>query len=335
MRSRASIVLLPLVASLFVSPASRAAASRPRGYGCAGSRCSSASTTAGRPARAAALRDQRRALHGARAREPGRRRARRPRLRRRRRAAAPSGRLRDRRPDAARRGETAACGASWSFYYSGHSDEEGLLLGSERVSYDELRTFIQDAPADLRVAILDSCASGAFTRDKGGVRRAPFLLDASIDMRGHAFLTSSAANEVAQESDRIAASFFTYYLVSGPARRRRRQPRPPGDAAGGVSVRLRRRRWRAPSARRAGPQHAAYEFDLTGHGRHGRHRRAHDAGEPRADARARRAHQRARGGRRAGRRAAQAGGQHHRARRRGRLVRRGGRGRRRACSRPS
>jgi hypothetical protein len=34
-------------------------------------------------------------------------------------------------------------------------------------------------------------------------------------MRGHAFLTSSAASEVAQESDRIRASYFTYYLVSG------------------------------------------------------------------------------------------------------------------------
>jgi hypothetical protein len=34
-------------------------------------------------------------------------------------------------------------------------------------------------------------------------------------MRGHAFLTSSAANEVAQESDRIRASYFTHYLVSG------------------------------------------------------------------------------------------------------------------------
>ena len=40
-------------------------------------------------------------------------------------------------------------------------------------------------------------------------------MDASSDMRGHAFLTSSAADERAQESDRIAASYFTYYLVSG------------------------------------------------------------------------------------------------------------------------
>ena len=34
-------------------------------------------------------------------------------------------------------------------------------------------------------------------------------------MRGHAFLTSSAETESAQESDRIRASYFTHYLISG------------------------------------------------------------------------------------------------------------------------
>ena len=100
-------------------------------------------------------------------------------------------------------------------YYSGHSDEDGLLIGNDRVSYDELRARIQGIPAEVRLAILDSCASGAFTRRKGGVRRAPFLMDASADTKGHAYLASSAINEVAQESDRIGASFFTHYLVSG------------------------------------------------------------------------------------------------------------------------
>jgi hypothetical protein len=150
-------------------------------------------------------------------------------------------------------------------YYSGHSDEEGLLLGNERVTYDELRTRIKSLPADLRVAILDSCASGAFTRGKGGVRRPPFLVDASTDMRGHAFLTSSAANEVAQESDRISASFFTYYLVSGL--------RGAADVNQDHRVTL-QEAYQFASAEtlartertRGGPQHAAYEFDLTGTG---------------------------------------------------------------------
>jgi hypothetical protein len=101
------------------------------------------------------------------------------------------------------------------FYYSGHADDKGLLLGEDRYSYRSLRDRLDEVPADVRIAVLDACASGAFTRLKGGEQRQPFLVDESADMRGHAFLTSSAASEVAQESDRIRASYFTYYLVSG------------------------------------------------------------------------------------------------------------------------
>jgi len=150
-------------------------------------------------------------------------------------------------------------------YYSGHSDEDGLLVGRDRIGYDELRALVQRAPADLRIVILDSCASGAFTRHKGGVKRPPFLLDASSDMRGHAFLTSSAADERAQESDRIAASYFTYYLVSGL--------RGAADVNQDRRVTLQEAYQFASQETLArtersqgGPQHAAYEFDLAGTG---------------------------------------------------------------------
>lgn len=148
-------------------------------------------------------------------------------------------------------------------YYSGHSDEEGLLIGRDRVSYDELRARIQAVPADVRLAILDSCASGAFTRPKGGVRRAPFLMDAAANTKGHAFLTSSAVNEVAQESNRIGASFFTHYLVSGL--------RGAADVNHDRRVTLQEAFQFAAQETlahtektRGGPQHAAYEFDLVG-----------------------------------------------------------------------
>jgi len=100
-------------------------------------------------------------------------------------------------------------------YYSGHADEKGLLLGEDRYSYHSLRDRLDQIPADVRIAVLDACASGAFTRIKGGKKRPPFLVDQSTSTKGHAFLTSSAATEVAQESDRIRASYFTHYLVSG------------------------------------------------------------------------------------------------------------------------
>jgi hypothetical protein len=101
------------------------------------------------------------------------------------------------------------------FYYSGHSDEDGLLLNRERYLYRDLRDRINGIPSDMRIVILDSCASGAFTRIKGGSKTQPFLMDNSLTAEGFAFLTSSSADESSQESDRIAASYFTHSLVAG------------------------------------------------------------------------------------------------------------------------
>lgn len=100
-------------------------------------------------------------------------------------------------------------------YYSGHSDETGILIGGGRYDYARLRQRIRAVPADVHIAVLDSCASGSFTRIKGGKRMAPFLRDTSNQVEGFAFLSSSSEDEDAQESDRIGASFFTYYFVAG------------------------------------------------------------------------------------------------------------------------
>ncbi len=101
------------------------------------------------------------------------------------------------------------------FYYSGHSDEEGVLLGREKLSYKKIKKSLEYIPADFRIAILDSCSSGAFTQVKGGQKKPPFLFDESHNMKGNAILTSSSSDEVSQESDRIKGSFFTHYLVTG------------------------------------------------------------------------------------------------------------------------
>ena len=101
------------------------------------------------------------------------------------------------------------------FYYSGHSDETYMLLGNERVSYRELQGVISQMEADVRIAILDSCASGSFARIKGGRKKLPFLMDSAYDMKGYALMTSSSADEFSQESDRLKGSFFTHNLISG------------------------------------------------------------------------------------------------------------------------
>lgn len=191
---------------------------------------------------------------------------------------APSDQLRLLDPDAAeletgfarlsgwaRSAQAAGHKVQFIFYYSGHSDEQGLLLGGERVAYRRLRALVDAIPADVRIAILDSCASGAFTRLKGGTKRAPFLVGSAADVKGHAFLTSSSEDEAAQESDRIGGSFFTHYLTTGL--------RGAADADGDKLVTLSEAYQFAfdetlarTETTRGGAQHAAYDIQLNGSG---------------------------------------------------------------------
>ena len=150
------------------------------------------------------------------------------------------------------------------FYYSGHSDETGLLIGGDKIEYRVLREWIDQVPADVRIGILDSCSSGAFTRLKGGTRRAPLLVGGS-SVKGHAFLTSSSADEAAQESERVRGSFFTHFLVTGL--------RGAADVDNDRLVTLGeayRFAFDETLARTegsaGGPQHAAYEIQLAGTG---------------------------------------------------------------------
>jgi len=110
---------------------------------------------------------------------------------------------------------TAPHRAEIIFYYSGHSDAEGLMLGGEHFSYAELRRSLEELPSDVKVAVLDSCSSGALIRSKGGRRIKNFLDDESNEVAGFSYITSSSADEVSQEADQIGGSFFTHSLTTG------------------------------------------------------------------------------------------------------------------------
>jgi len=114
--------------------------------------------------------------------------------------------------------------------------------------------------ADTRLLLLGL----AYPR-KGRSPRPAFLFDASSDMEGHAYITSSSAAEAAQESDRIGGSFFTHYLVSAL--------RGAADAHGEGRVTLNeayayafRETLASTENTQYGPQHPAYEISLTGSG---------------------------------------------------------------------
>jgi hypothetical protein len=150
-------------------------------------------------------------------------------------------------------------------YYSGHSDEDNIMLGREKISYRELRDQLQGLAADVRITILDSCASGAFIRAKGGQKRPPFIFDAAYDMRGFAVMTSSSADEASQESERIKGSFFTHYLITGL--------RGAADTSGDGRVTLSEayqyafsETLRHTEKTSRGPQHPSYNIQMSGTG---------------------------------------------------------------------
>jgi hypothetical protein len=150
-------------------------------------------------------------------------------------------------------------------YYSGHADAGALHLGASRFAVDEIEGLVRGSPARMRILIVDACRSGSLTRVKGGTPAPPFdvRVQRSDASEGAVFLTSSAANEDAQESDALHGSFFTHYLVSGLLGA--------ADSDGDRRVSLSEAyayayegTLRASSRSLGGTQHPTYSYDLRG-----------------------------------------------------------------------
>jgi hypothetical protein len=151
------------------------------------------------------------------------------------------------------------------FYYSGHSDEKGLILDGGEISYPDLKEIITNISTDIKIAILDSCSSGLLIRLKGGQRLQPFLLDTSVNTKGYAFISSSSENEASQESDHILGSFFSHCLISGL--------RGAADMDGNGKVTLNeayqyafKETMAITKTYKGGSQHPSYDFQIKGAG---------------------------------------------------------------------
>lgn len=102
------------------------------------------------------------------------------------------------------------------FYYSGHGDADGLHLGGGRLEHEILRDWIEGTGAQVKLGIVDACQSGGLVRRKGGERGGTFAfatpqLESS---HGTAWITSSAASELSQESRELGGGFFTHHVSS-------------------------------------------------------------------------------------------------------------------------
>ena len=152
------------------------------------------------------------------------------------------------------------------FYYSGHADEDGLLLGAERFSRRELQKFLASARADVRVAVIDACNSGAVGRSKGGKRLKQgyvIKLRRTAKLKGTVIISSSSAEEASLEIDDIGGSLFTHFWLSalrGAADR-------DGDAkvtVGEAFDYAYRHTLIRSSSTRSGLQHPTYRYRLAG-----------------------------------------------------------------------
>jgi caspase domain-containing protein len=152
-------------------------------------------------------------------------------------------------------------------YYSGHADARALHLGASRLELLVLEQLVRSSSASFRVLVVDACRSGALTRVKGG-RPAPSFavrVDEQLSGEGVVFLTSSSANEDAQESDEIQGSFFTHYFRSGLL------GAADDDGDGRVTLDEAYRHahastLRASSRTWAGLQHPTFRYELRGQG---------------------------------------------------------------------
>jgi hypothetical protein len=153
------------------------------------------------------------------------------------------------------------------FYYSGHAGSAGLELGTDVLSYADLRALVGGSKADAKVAIVDACESGLLTQVKGATAAPALDFAVPLDdtVRGTAFIASTAVGESAQESAAIGGSFFTHHLEVGL--------RGAADADGDGLVTL-GEAFRYTSSQtvsgtagtQAGPQHPTYEFKMSGRG---------------------------------------------------------------------
>ncbi len=152
------------------------------------------------------------------------------------------------------------------FYFSGHAGLGSLELGDEHIDFSELKQAMESSTADVKVAIVDACESGGLTQVKGArPSQVDFVLPTDDTARGVAYIASTAAGEVAQESAAIGASFFTFHLEAAL--------RGAGDANGDGLVSLNEafhytssRTITGTSTTDVGPQHPTYNFRMAGRG---------------------------------------------------------------------
>jgi hypothetical protein len=102
-------------------------------------------------------------------------------------------------------------------YYSGHGSKKGLHIDGKVFAKAELNSLFNNINSDMRVMVVDACESGDFLRSKGGQKqkRIHIQKEDELDAKGSIVLSSSAAGELAQESQDYKGGVFTHHFLNG------------------------------------------------------------------------------------------------------------------------
>ncbi len=168
---------------------------------------------------------------------------------------------------ARRRSEKTGSNTMLLLYFSGHAEGAFLELAGTTIPFSRLRRFLVDSKVPVRLAFIDSCHSGALISTRGASRGRNFdiRVNDAVASRGYAIITSSAGNELSQESRELRGAFFTHHLTSAL--------RGQGDANGDGLITL-QEAYRYAYARTLSfttenvgiSQHPMYDFELKGRG---------------------------------------------------------------------
>jgi Caspase domain len=103
------------------------------------------------------------------------------------------------------------------FYYSGHGSKEALHISGQKWNREQFLKELETIPADLKMVVVDACESGSLLRNKGGrlITVAPTPEIDKLTQKGTIFLSSSAREELAQESNQYRGAIFSHHLING------------------------------------------------------------------------------------------------------------------------
>jgi hypothetical protein len=101
-------------------------------------------------------------------------------------------------------------------YYSGHGSADALHINGTTFSHKQLLSIIDTLHADLTIAIVDACYSGALVTEKGVSIAGPLSLKLTdtLTAQGTILLTSSSSDQTSHESMDLGGSIFTHHILS-------------------------------------------------------------------------------------------------------------------------